>query len=69
MIKNVSSDIRVDTGRCQGGSFVRVIHIPSGLSRYLGPIGLANVDTVVRKFLLEIEEELKAKGKNEYIAG
>lgn len=33
------SDFRVETGRSQRGTFVRVVHIPTGKSACVDPIG------------------------------
>ena len=33
-------DIRIDIGRAEGGSFMRVVHVPTGISRtQMPPLG------------------------------
>jgi hypothetical protein len=60
-------DIRTDIGRCTGGSFVRVVHLPTGISRIQGPLGGQSVQSVEGRMLVEIEQELSERGLSEYI--
>ena len=60
-------DIRTDVGRCVGGSFLRVIHIPTGISRCKRPLRGANQRELVYGWLREIEAELLERGLTEHI--
>jgi len=62
-------DIRIDIGRAEGGSFMRVVHVPTGVSRTrLPPIGTGKQQHETRARLLsEIEDELRTKGLTQYI--
>jgi hypothetical protein len=60
-------EIRVDTGRCVGGTFIRVVHVPTGISKEQAPIGGRSGGEVVRQFSREIESELVARGLTQYI--
>ena len=51
-------EIEQDVGRCVGGTFLRVTHIPTGISRTKGPLGGEKVWAVRSRFLREIEQEL-----------
>jgi hypothetical protein len=60
-------DLRVDVGRCQGGSFIRVVHLPTGISRVKGPCGGESFYSIKVRFLDEIENELVALGLSQHI--
>ena len=60
-------DIRVDTGRCEGGTFIRVVHVPTGISKLQAPLGGLSGREVVHQFSREIEGELAARGLTQYI--
>ena len=51
-------EIRIDIGRSQKGSFVRVVHLPTSLERIEDPIGENSVIDVRNRLLRELEEEL-----------
>ena len=61
-------EIQVDVGRCVGGSFVRVTHLPTGISRYRGPLkGISGTD-IAKQFCREIEDELVERGLAKHLA-
>lgn len=60
-------DLRVDVGRCEGGSFVRVVHLPTGISRVKGPCGGESIHSIKVRFLREIEQEVVASGLSHHI--
>ncbi len=60
-------DIQMDIGRCVGGDFLRVTHIPTGVSRYKGPLGGANQHELVQGWLSEIEGELIERGLTQHL--
>ena len=60
-------DIQMDIGRCVGGSFLRLTHIPTGVSRYKGPLAGANQHELVQGWLREIETELIERGLTQHI--
>ena len=66
MIKH--TDIRVHTGRCVGGTFIRVEHVPTGICREQGPIGNTDKKSLMKQWLTDIEAELREKGLSESIA-
>ncbi len=55
-------DVRVNVGRCVGGSFVQAIHLPTGISRFHGPMAGESYPDVKQRFLREIEQELIEQG-------
>jgi hypothetical protein len=55
-------DLCQDVGRCVGGTFLRVTHLPSGISRTKGPLGGEKMWAVRKRFLREIEQELVERG-------
>lgn len=55
-------DIRIDVGRCVGGTFLRVTHIPSGVTRHKAPLCCESSREVAERFLREIERELVDRG-------
>ena len=60
-------DILVHVGRCVGGTFVKLEHVPTGISRMLGPIGNTDMAQLRKQWLDEIETELREKGLTNYI--
>jgi len=60
-------DVRTDIGRCTGGSFVRVTHLPSRIARQKGPRDGEAVPIVEARLLAEIERELVGRGSSQYI--
>jgi hypothetical protein len=60
-------EVEMALGRCEGGSFIRVTHLPTGVSRYKGPLGGESTESVTARFGHEIEQELIAKGLLQYI--
>ena len=55
-------EIRVEVGRCVGGTFLRVTHIPSGATRHKAPLAGESSRAITGRFLREIEEELVERG-------
>lgn len=51
-------DIREDIGRVTGGTFIRITHVPTGISRTKGPLAGESANAIRKRFLKEIEEEL-----------
>lgn len=60
-------ELRIDVGRCIGGSFIRVTHVPTGLTRRKGPLDGEPSHSIKKRFLKEIEQELITKGLTQYI--
>ena len=63
-------DIRMERGRAShGGDFLRLTHVPSGISRtHPGPLGAGDKQhLLISSWLSEIEAELLAKGLTQYI--
>ena len=60
--------IQIDIGRADGGDFVRVTHIPTGIFRLERPLLGTGKQCHQKKqrMLEEIEEELLSKGLTEY---
>ena len=50
-----------------GGTFIRVVHVPTGISKEQAPLGGRSGGEVVRQFSREIEHELVAWGLTQYI--
>ena len=63
------NDLRIDTGRAEGGTFVRIVHVPTGISRVqMPPLGGGKAQRQTRARLLrEIEQELRARGLLEFL--
>ena len=61
--------IRIDQGRAVGGDFMRITHVPTGISRLeKPPLGTGKeAHDKKQRMLNEIEEELKSRGMIEYI--
>ena len=51
-------EFRVDTGRSGSGTFVRVVHVPSGIERFRDSIGTRNPGAVAGELRREICEVL-----------
>ena len=68
MVKNLNSDIQINTGRCEGGTFIQVVHIPTGISRYRRPLDGKDFRELQETFLAEIEQELISKNFAQYLA-
>lgn len=61
-------DVRIDVGRAVEGSFFRIMHVPTGISRmHAGPLQGVNQHELQRQWLAEIQAELRARGLDEYI--
>jgi hypothetical protein len=60
-------DIHIKEGRCVGGTFLEVVHLPSGISRSNGPIGAVSQHQLVSAWKHEIETELIERGLSQYI--
>lgn len=61
--------VQLEIGRAShGGDFLRLLHLPTGLSRHHpGPLRGINRSKLVQSLLSEIEAELVAKGLHQYI--
>jgi hypothetical protein len=66
-----AEDIGIQTGRATGGDFMKIIHVPTGISRSKGPpLGSGRaVHEFRRQALQEIEAELRGKGLGHYLLG
>lgn len=63
-----TEDIEIQTGRAVGGSFLRVVHLPTGIFRDKGPpLGSRPVHALSRELLREIEAELVERGLTQHI--
>lgn len=52
-------DLRIDMGRSSTGSFIRMVHLPSGIERmHPGPLRDVNQQDLRRRWRSEIEVEL-----------
>ena len=60
-------EIRTESGRCVGGTFLRVTHIPSGVTRHQTPLAGESGRVVKARLLREIEAELAARGLTQYL--
>ena len=60
-------DLQFDIGRCVGGSYLRVLHIPTGISRSKGPFEGESSRSIQERFLWEIEQEQVEKGLTQYV--
>lgn len=60
-------DIHIKVGRCVGGTFLEVVHAPTGISRSKGPIGAASQRQLVSAWTHEIETELIERGLSQYL--
>ncbi len=62
-------DLRFDRGRAShGGDFIRLTHVPTGLSRsHPGPLRGLDQHSLVEAWLGEIEAELRSKGLSQHI--
>jgi hypothetical protein len=59
-------DMEVHVGRAVGGSYIQVIHKPTGIFRVKMP-PLGDSKTIPRELMLEIEAELLEKNLTQYI--
>ncbi len=59
-------DIELHVGRAEGGSYIHVIHKPTGIFRFKKP-PLGDSKTTPREMMLEIEAELLEKNLTQYI--
>ncbi len=57
-------DLRIDIGRgCNGGDFLRLVHIPTGISRmHPGPLRDINRKELIAGWCAEVESEIRDKG-------
>ena len=55
-------DIEITVGRTDGGSFVRVKHLPSGRSKRLGPLNGEDPNLVIGRLVQELLTELREVG-------
>lgn len=66
-------DIREDIGRGEdsargiAGTFIRITHVPTGISRTRAPLADDSAHAIRVRFPTEIEEELISKGLTEHI--
>lgn len=66
-------DIREDIGRCEdiargiAGMFIRITHVPTGISRTKAPLADESTRAIRVRLLKEIEEELISNGLSEHI--
>jgi hypothetical protein len=60
-------DIRIHVGRCVGGTFLQLVHVPTGIFRTKGPLGAASQHQLVSAWTHEIETELIERGLTQYI--
>jgi hypothetical protein len=59
-------DIVVNVGRAVGGTYIHVVHTPTGIFRVKMP-PLGDSKTIPREMMLEIEAELLEKNLTQYI--
>lgn len=60
-------ELRIDVGRCVGGSFIQITHVPTGVSRFKGPLEGESDHRIKSRFLEDIEQELIRRGLTQYI--
>jgi hypothetical protein len=53
-----SEDVEVQIGRADSGTFIRVLHTPTGKSRTIVGLDSRSCDEVVREQLAELEREV-----------
>ncbi len=62
------NEVRIDIGRARdGGTFVRVLHIPTGRARTKDRLGAESHAAVVSRLRAELEAELLAAGLTQYV--
>jgi hypothetical protein len=62
------NDVRIDTGRAlDGGTFVHVLHIPTGRTRTKDRLNAETHAAVVSRLRAELEAELLAAGLTQYV--
>ena len=62
------NEVRIDMGRArEGGTFVRVLHIPTGRARTKERLGSESQAAVVAKLRAELEADLLAAGLAQYV--
>jgi hypothetical protein len=52
------NDFQMDIGRCTGGTFVRIVHLPTGEERTVAPIGKQRPDEVFARLRQQIIDAL-----------
>jgi hypothetical protein len=60
-------EIETRFGRMEGGSFIQLTHLPTGISRFTGPLAGRGSSIVVAEMLRAIECEIYEKGLVEFI--
>lgn len=60
-------DIEIVLGRTEGGSFVRVKHVPTGRHRYVGPLHGESPEAVQSRLLKELLLELREARVDGYL--
>ena len=60
MLRN--EELRIDVGACGEGTFVRVVHIPTGVSRVKAPLGGEASAQAIARLTAEIKRELEERG-------
>jgi hypothetical protein len=60
-------ELRQDIGRCDGGSFCRLVHVPTGITRVSGPLRGAKLHETIKAWRKEIEGELIERGLVQYV--
>ena len=65
MIK--AEHLKTETGPCEGGWFIRLTHVPTGIFRFRGPIDPQSARDVTVQFLHEITSELTERGLTQYV--
>lgn len=60
-------EVRIDVGRCTGGTFLRVVHLPTGIARLRAPLGGEAAPAVRARLLAEVEHELASRGLAQYL--
>ena len=60
-------ELKVQVGRIEGGSFVRVTHLPTGRQRTFGPFGDEDPASLILRLRTEIEDDLRDAGLMQYV--
>ena len=60
-------ELRLDIGRCEGGTFLRLVHVPTGISRSRAPLAGAKRHQLIEAWASEIEAELVALRLDQHV--
>jgi hypothetical protein len=62
-----AEEIRKEIGRCTGGTFLRLVHIPTSISGVKAPLRDETLSKARLRLLEEVDAELTAQGLTRWI--